>query len=143
MDHVSKKVRSKIMASVRSKDNRTTEVALEKLLRLAGLRGYRKQWPIMGRPDFAWPRLKVAAFVDGCFWHGCTHCKYLPRTRTKFWRDKIETNKRRDKRVSQRLRRNGWAVIRIRECRVASTASVQRIYGIIASRKAAIGDTHA
>ena len=67
MDHVSKEVRSKIMAAVRSKGNRTTELPLGRLLWAAGLRGYRKHWPVEGKPDFAWPGLKVAVFVDGCF----------------------------------------------------------------------------
>jgi DNA mismatch endonuclease (patch repair protein) len=127
MDHVSKEVRSKIMATVGSKGNRTTEVALGRLLWAAGLRGYRKQWPVAGKPDFAWPGLKVAVFVDGCFWHGCKRCKHLPRTHTKFWRDKIDTNQRRDRRVSQRLRRAGWTVIRVKECAVFRPSTLRRI----------------
>ena len=71
MDHVSKQVRSKIMAAIRSRGNVTTELSLGKLLWAADLRGYRKHWPVAGKPDFAWPGRKVAVFVDGCFWHGC------------------------------------------------------------------------
>jgi DNA mismatch endonuclease, patch repair protein len=127
MDHVSKAVRSSIMASVRSRGNRTTELALGKLLWAAGVRGYRKHWPVDGRPDFAWPGLKVAVFVDGCFWHGCSRCKYLPRTRTGFWRRKIEANQRRDRRNAKRLRRAGWSVIRVKECAVTRAATIQRI----------------
>jgi len=127
MDHVSKEVRSKIMASVRSRNNRTTEQALGRLLWAAGIRGYRKQWPVAGRPDFAWPSLKVAVFVDGCFWHGCSRCKYLPRTHTKFWREKIQANQRRDRRVSRQLRRAGWAVIRVKECTVSRASTLRRI----------------
>ncbi|MGC9973392.1 MAG: DNA mismatch endonuclease Vsr [Bryobacteraceae bacterium] len=131
VDHVSKEVRSKIMASVRSKGNRTTEVVLGRLLWTAGMRGYRKHWPEDGRPDFAWPGLKVAVFVDGCFWHGCTRCKYLPRSRVKFWRNKIETNKRRDRRVSNRLRRRGWTVIRVRECGVRRESTLRKIVRVV------------
>lgn len=127
MDHVSKEVRSKIMASVRSKANRTTEIPMARLLWAAGLRGYRKHWHVDGRPDFAWPGLKVAVFVDGCFWHGCTRCKYLPRSNKAFWRNKIETNKRRDRQVAGRLRRKGWNVIRIRECGVFKDSTLRRI----------------
>jgi DNA mismatch endonuclease (patch repair protein) len=134
MDHVPSYIRSRIMASVHSRGNRTTELALGRILWEAGLRGYRKHWPIVGRPDFAWPSLKVAVFVDGCFWHGCS-CKYLPRSNRKFWREKIEANKRRDSKVSQRLRRAGWSVVRIRECKVASNATISRIKAAIASRK--------
>jgi DNA mismatch endonuclease, patch repair protein len=126
MDHVPKEVRSRIMAAIRSRGNTTTELPLAKLLWAAGLRGYRKHWPVAGKPDFAWPGRKVAVFVDGCFWHGC-RCKYLPRTNTEFWRNKIETNKRRDRRVSQALRRDGWIVIRIKECAVRKPATLRRI----------------
>jgi len=93
------------MAAVHSRGNTTTELPLARLLWAAGFRGYRKHWPVAGKPDFAWPGRKVAVFVDGCFWHGC-RCKYLPRTNTEFWRNKIETNKRHDRRVSQALRRD-------------------------------------
>jgi DNA mismatch endonuclease, patch repair protein len=126
MDHVSKKVRSKIMAAIRSRGNATTELSLGKLLCAADVRGYRKHWRVAGKPDFAWPGRKVAVFVDGCFWHGC-RCKNLPRTNTEFWRGKIETNKRRDRRVSQSLRRNGWKVVRIKECAVRKPSTLARI----------------
>jgi|ERR1035441_10196449 DNA mismatch endonuclease (patch repair protein) len=134
MDHVSKEVRSKIMALVRSKDGRTTELKLARLLCAAGLRGYRKQWPVAGKPDLAWPGLKVAVFVDGCFWHGCP-CKYLPRSNTDFWQNKIETNKRRDRKVSARLRRAGWIVLRIKECAVLKTVTMRRIAGAVEERR--------
>ena len=134
MDHVSKSVRSKIMASVRSRGNRSTEVVLGRLMWAGGLRGYRKHWPVDGRPDFAWPRLKVAVFVDGCFWHGCS-CKYLPRSNKDFWRRKIEANVRRDKRVSRQLRRAGWTVIRVKECRVRRSATLDKIAEAVSSAR--------
>jgi DNA mismatch endonuclease (patch repair protein) len=136
MDHVPKTVRSKIMAAVRSKGNRTTELALGRLLWAAGLRGYRKHWRVAGKPDFAWPALKISVFVDGCFWHGCRRCKYLPRTHTAFWRDKIETNRRRDRRISRTLRRAGWTVIRVRECAVLRAGTLRRIERAVAARAA-------
>src|ERR1700730_4663501 len=111
MDHVSKQVRSKIMAAVRSRGNTTTELPLAKILWTAGLRGYRKHWRVAGRPDFAWPGRKIAVFVDGCFWHGCSKCKYLPRTNIEFWKNKIENNRARDKRRRRRVRAEGWTVL--------------------------------
>jgi DNA mismatch endonuclease, patch repair protein len=131
MDHVSKEVRSKIMASVRSKGNRTTEIALGKLLWAAGLRGYRKHWHVLGKPDFAWPSRKVAVFVDGCFWHGCSKCKYPPRSNVSFWVNKIETNKRRDRRVATELRRQGWSVYRVYECAVQAKRTLNRITALL------------
>jgi len=115
------------MASVRSRGNTTTELPLGKLLQAAGLRGYRKHWHVAGKPDFAWPRRKIAVFVDGCFWHGCTRCKYLPRTNTAFWGNKIKANKKRDRRVAAELRRDGWIVIRIRECAVTAVSSLDQV----------------
>jgi DNA mismatch endonuclease (patch repair protein) len=136
MDHVSKAVRSKIMAAVRSRGNTTTELPLGKILWAAELRGYRKHWHVAGKPDFAWPGRKVAVFVDGCFWHGC-RCKYLPRTNTEFWRNKIEANKRRDRLVVKSLRRDGWSVVRIKECRVRKQATLDRIAKLVTGRAAA------
>ena len=115
MDHVSKEVRSQIMAAVRSRGNTTTELALGKLLWASGVRGYRKHWKVSGKPDFAWPGRKIAVFVDGCFWHGCVRCKTLPGTNVEFWRKKIETNRARDKRVRKLLRMEGWTVLRFWE----------------------------
>lgn len=134
MDNVSKKTRSRIMAAVRSRGNLTTEVLFGRLLRAAGVRGYRKHWPIQGRPDFAWPARKVALFVDGCFWHGCPKCKAMPTSNAKFWKTKIENNRARDQRVTRVLRREGWKVVRVRECAVKKPSSVRRITAVLASR---------
>lgn len=135
MDHVSADVRSKIMASVRSRGNVSTEVAAGRLLWAMGLKGYRKHWKVDGRPDFAWPGIKVALFVDGCFWHGCS-CKKLPKANRAFWRDKIETNRRRDRRVSDRLRRKGWAVVRIKECQLR-LGGLERVGELVRTRRLA------
>jgi DNA mismatch endonuclease (patch repair protein) len=131
MDRVSKEVRSKNMAAIRSRGNSTTELPLAKLLWTNGMRGYRKHWPVVGKPDFAWPGRRVAVFVDGCFWHGC-HCKCVPRSNAKFWRDKIESNKRRDRRVAQSLRREGWQVIRVKECALREPSTLPRIVRTVA-----------
>jgi DNA mismatch endonuclease (patch repair protein) len=127
MDIFTKEIRSKVMASVRSRGNQSTELALGRLMWKSGLRGYRKQWQVEGRPDFAWPGLKVAVFVDGCFWHGCGRCRNFPKTNAEFWRNKIESNKRRDKRVARRLRSVGWTVVRVKECGVLLPNTLRKI----------------
>jgi DNA mismatch endonuclease, patch repair protein len=126
MDHVTKEVRSKIMASVRTSGG-TTEVKMEKLLRLHHVVGYRKQWPIAGKPDFAWPKSRVALFVDGCFWHGCPRCDRPSKSNLDFWKSKIVSNRRRDRRVSRKLRRDGWSVLRVWECRISEERTLSRI----------------
>jgi DNA mismatch endonuclease (patch repair protein) len=73
---------------------------------------------VFGKPDFVFPREKVAVFVDGCFWHRHPGCKfaYTPKSRVKFWLRKFELNVARDKAVMRSLRKAGWRVARIWEC---------------------------
>jgi DNA mismatch endonuclease (patch repair protein) len=109
-----------LMSRVRSTGNQTTEMRLASLLRKAGLNGWRRHQPLPGRPDFAWPRAKVAVFVDGCFWHGHRCGKNIrPKTNAKAWREKIERNQARDRQANYKLRNRGWVVIRIWECKLA------------------------
>lgn len=109
--------RGELMSRVRSSGNQTTEGRLASLLRRAGVSGWRRHQPLPGHPDFAWPSLMVAVFVDGCFWHGHDCGRNLtPRTNAKAWREKIERNQARDRRATSALRRNGWSVLRIWEC---------------------------
>jgi len=115
----------------RQTGNLTTELTFAKALRGAGIRGYRKHWPFLGKPDFAWPSRKIAVFVDGCFWHGCSKGRSIPTSNVLFWRAKIENNQRRDLRVTRALRRQGWRVIRIWECCVKSASAVHRIARIL------------
>jgi DNA mismatch endonuclease (patch repair protein) len=126
MDRVTREVRSKIMASVRTSGG-TTEVKMEKLLRLHKVVGYRKQWPVAGKPDFVFLKSRVALFVDGCFWHGCPQCDRPSKSNTEFWRPKIVSNRRRDRRVSRKLRKDGWSVLRVWECRIGERRTLSRI----------------
>ena len=112
--------RGQLMSRVRSTGNRTTEKRLVVLLRKAGLSGWRRHHPLLGRPDFAWPRAKVAVFVDGCFWHGHDCGKNIhPKTNVGAWREKIRQNRERDRRVNRSLRQQGWRIVRIWECALA------------------------
>lgn len=114
--------RSQLMARVRSSGNKTTEQRMVKLLRKAGLKGWRRHLPLPGKPDFAWPAQKVAVFVDGCFWHGHGCGKNItPRNNARAWRQKIRNTTRRDRRASRKLRERGWRVLRIWECRLRQT----------------------
>lgn len=111
--------RGELMSRVRSKGNKTTEERLVSFLRRAGLTGWRRHQPLIGHPDFVWPKVKVAVFVDGCFWHGHNCGKNVtPKTNAKAWRDKIEKTRARDRRTNRALRQLGWKVVRIWECRL-------------------------
>jgi DNA mismatch endonuclease, patch repair protein len=107
--------RSRIMAGIRSKGNRTTELTLAALLRQNGIRGWRRHVDILGRPDFVFAKQRVAIFVDGCFWHGCQRCYQAPKWNSLYWAEKIRTNRARDTRISRTLKRQGWAVLRVWE----------------------------
>jgi DNA mismatch endonuclease (patch repair protein) len=108
------------MSRVRSKRNATTELKLLSLLRAARLRGWRRNFPLLGNPDFVFPKSKLAVFVDGCFWHGHDCGRNLePKRNAVLWRQKFSSNKRRDARVTRTLRNHGWRVIRIWECALA------------------------
>ena len=107
------------MSRVRSRGNVTTELRLARLLRKARLRGWRRNQPYVGNPDFAWPDFKVAVFVDGCFWHGHNCGRNLsPKTNATQWKAKIKRNKERDRRVGGELKSHGWRVVRLWECAV-------------------------
>ena len=103
------------MRSVRSFGNRSTEVEMAKRLRRAGLAGWRRKRPLVGKPDFYWPKARVAVFVDGCFWHGCPRHGTMPKGNRSFWRAKIARNRERDREVGAELRRLGWKVLRVWE----------------------------
>ncbi len=117
MDTVNKKRRSEIMASIRCSGNRSTEKALRATLVSLGIRGWvLTVRNILGKPDFVFPLARVAVFVDGCFWHNCPTCKRKwPKTNRKYWEDKIRGNAVRDRQIRNRLRRDGWIIVRIWE----------------------------
>jgi DNA mismatch endonuclease, patch repair protein len=126
------------MSAVKSFGNKTTELALGRLLWQRGLRGYRKHWPVAGTPDFAWPGLRVALFVDGCFWHGCPRCKRIPTSNMAFWNSRIGGNRERDARVNRALRRDGWLVLRVWECALTKERTIEKIRAAINERRAAM-----
>jgi len=111
--------RSKTMRAIRSTSNKTTERRLASLLAKTGLRGWRlRPKKIPGTPDFLFPRKRLVVFADGCFFHGHPNCVRIPRTNAAYWRAKILRNRRRDARVSRKLRSIGYSVIRIWECQL-------------------------
>jgi len=75
--------------------------------------------PVTVRPDFVFRELRVAVFVDGCFWHGCPRCYIRPGQNRKFWDAKHATNKERDRKVNRALKAAGWTVLRLWEHELA------------------------
>lgn len=81
---------------------------------------------LVGKPDLVFSRKKVVIFVDGCFWHGCSDCGKSPEQSGKFWVDKIDGNRKRDRRVTASLENDGWTVLRIPEHEVRTKAALSR-----------------
>ncbi len=107
--------RSALMAKVRGSGNDSTELKLIAVFRLHGVTGWRRKAPLFGKPDFVFPKLKLAVFVDGCFWHACPLHATQPKQNAKFWQEKIARNVARDRLVNRTLRARGWRVLRIWE----------------------------
>jgi DNA mismatch endonuclease (patch repair protein) len=114
-DVFSKGKRAQVMSCIRSRGNKDTELALAKLLRATRISGWRRHQAVFGKPDFIFPKLRVAIFVDGCFWHSCPQHATKPKNNAAFWREKLAANKSRDLLVSRTLQKAGWRVLRIWE----------------------------
>ncbi|MER5477762.1 very short patch repair endonuclease [Streptomyces sp. NPDC002734] len=91
------------------------EVAVRRLLHAAGLR-YRVNVPVPGMPrrtiDIVFSRLKIAIFLDGCFWHGCPQHATQPKSNAEWWRAKLDKNMARDLETTKHLEAEGWTVLR-------------------------------
>ncbi len=114
-DIFTKEKRSEVMSLIRGSGNKDTELRLISTFKRHGITGWRRRWPLAGKPDFVFPKLKLAVFVDGCFWHGCPLHATNPKSNAEFWATKIAKNQTRDHFVNRTLRSQGWRVVRIWE----------------------------
>ena len=95
------------MSSIRGK-NTKPELAIRKILWSNGVRYRIHNKRILGTPDISIRKKKIAIFIDGCFWHGCEKCYKEPSNNTEFWKNKIQNNKDRRKKVKKTLKSNHW-----------------------------------
>ena len=114
-DVFSTRKRSKVMSRIRSRGNRDTEVVLAKLFRRQQITGWRRNYKVFGKPDFVFLKLRLAVFVDGCFWHCCPVHGTQPKSNHSFWKKKFANNQARARLVNRTLRSGGWRVLRIWE----------------------------
>lgn len=113
-DKFSREVRSHIMASIKQK-NTKIELLVFRHLRRKKIYFQKHYKRVIGTPDVALPRKKIAIFVDGNFWHGYRYPTWKKRLTSGYWRKKIERNRERDKRTFSILRKLGWKVLRVWE----------------------------
>jgi len=108
--------RSEVMSKIRSGGNRTTERRMAAMLRAWGISGWQvRPQTLRGQPDFYFPALNLALFIDGCFWHACPKCSRLPKQNSRYWRAKLAGNQQRDRLTRRSLNKAGTKVLRLWE----------------------------
>lgn len=127
-----KQTRSYNMSQIKGKDTKP-EIMVRKFLFANGFRYKLHDKKLSGKPDIVLPKLRTAIFVHGCFWHGHEDCKYfvVPKTRRKFWLDKINGNKKRDEENFLSLKNKGWKVFSIFECELKGTKQERTLNKIL------------
>ncbi len=120
-------VRSRVMKSIKSRGNRSTEIFFVKLLKAYDIPGWRRHYQVKGKPDFAFLKFRIAIFIDGCFWHGHNCRNTKPKQNAEYWKKKIERNIRRDQKITKMFQLRGWTVYRIWECELGSPDNIEFI----------------
>ncbi len=131
VDHVDANRRSAIMRAVRTKHT-GPELLVRKTAHGMGLRFRLNVKELPGRPDLIFPKWKIALFVNGCFWHRHSNCKYAttPKSNRKFWTAKFSRNVERDADNVASLEKMGWTVVTLWQCevRTVDAATAQLVH---------------
>ncbi|MET9767825.1 very short patch repair endonuclease [Streptomyces sp. NPDC006415] len=109
--------RRRNMQAIRSKDTKP-ERLIRRLVHAQGLRyriAVRPDPSLRRTADLVFRPVKVAVFIDGCYWHGCPEHYVPPKTNSGYWSDKVARNMARDLDTNARLEREGWLVLRFWE----------------------------
>jgi DNA mismatch endonuclease (patch repair protein) len=104
------------------------EWRLRRAVHARGLRYFVNKRPLTSvrrTADLVFPRVRVAVFLDGCFWHGCPQHHTVAKTNAAFWADKVASNRRRDADTDARLAAAGWTVVRVWEHEPAEDAAAR------------------
>lgn len=106
------------------------ETRFRRALWANGVRGYRLDRRLPGRPDLAFGRVRLAVFVHGCFWHQCPKGHLpAPKANAEFWQAKFVENRKRDQAAVTSLTSMGWTVLTLWECdlREDTPGAVERV----------------
>jgi DNA mismatch endonuclease (patch repair protein) len=104
----------RFMSRQKTADTRP-EVALRRALHARGVRFRLHRRDLPGRPDIALVRLRLAVFVDGCFWHACPQHGVRPRANSEWWEAKLTGTQERDRRNDRLLQALGWEALHVWE----------------------------
>jgi DNA mismatch endonuclease (patch repair protein) len=124
-----KKTRSYNMSQIKAA-NTKPEMLVRKFLHAQGFRYSLHKKTLPGKPDIVLTKYKTVIFVHGCFWHGHANCKYykVPQTRTEWWLNKINRNKANDEKAVKALKKAGWKVITVWECKLKPAKVENTLY---------------
>ena len=114
MDNLTPAQRAKCMSKIKRKDTKAERI-FRKAIWHKGIRGYRIDVNQPGKPDLFFPRIRLAVFIDGYFWHKCSECFVKPKSNQDYWLPKIERNVERDRENENKLEKMGIEVIRFWE----------------------------
>jgi DNA mismatch endonuclease (patch repair protein) len=134
MDIWSAKKRSEVMSKILS-CNTGPEQRVRRILSDMGYRYRLHVKELPGKPDIVLRKYGVVILVNGCFWHlhnGCIDGR-IPKIRTRYWKNKLFKNKKRDMKNIKMLKRMGWKVVRIWECEVEKSPelAMEKIYNVL------------
>jgi DNA mismatch endonuclease, patch repair protein len=128
----SKETRSYNMSRIKGK-NTKPEILVRKFLFSKGFRYRVNVKSLPGKPDIVLPKYKTVIFIHGCFWHGHVGCRYfvVPKTRTEWWMEKINSNIERDVKVLELLKAKYWKVIALFECSLKQGKAEETLQNLI------------
>ncbi len=115
----------KTMQGNRGRDTKA-ELAVRRLVHARGLRyrvNARPEHDLRRTADLLFTRVRVAVFIDGCYWHGCPQHFSMPATNPEYWEGKIGRNGQRDIETTALLEERGWTVLRFWEHETPATVA--------------------
>jgi len=121
-DKLTKSARSLLMSKIHSKQTSFERYFFE-IIKKELPRFETHPKGILGRPDIIIRKHKICVFLDSNFWHGWQYPRWKHKLKNDFWRNKIEKNRKRDKRITVTLRRKGYIVIRLWEHQIKNDPS--------------------
>lgn len=124
------------MSRIKGKDTKP-EMLVRKFLHAHGYRYRLHVKDMPGKPDIVLPKYKTVIFIHGCFWHGHQGCKYyvVPKTRTEWWLNKINTNINNDDKAVTALKNAGWKIITLWECELKPARINNTLSAVVLSLK--------
>lgn len=138
-DIKSREARSYNMSRIKGQNTRPEDL-VRKYLFSKGFRYRKNDNRYAGKPDIVLPKYHTAIFINGCFWHGHSGCKYFvwPESNADFWNKKINSNIIRDSKNNKTLEDSGWKVITIWECELKKSVfkvTMEKLVNDILSNK--------